>query len=395
LLALTLHACITAFICWRARIFFWSLEHRTWETIVGFQFLNSSLAFYLLGDFDYELLSCVRYKFTYLFIALIWYIYLFVFYFILTTLYYTTLATVDQSLIYTNLMQDILKYFIMRRTSENYKAFLKKQWYIQNFPGNTWRKKKFNFFLKFTSIILIIIHVFLWLFLFYLCYFFIHYWLTSFFLILERNWLYYLLSYLKILFIYNFYISMFFDRTSVVWIWLFIAPAQTTEEVSLLIFSDYTEEDIIQAEMDEDHVFATDAVIFPRLAYSQMNQRYWRSKFVRKSYYSLALFNNRDKEIWRYIMPKQWHSWRKKEYGCLIKNNHFYTYKIFLRSLYQLFTYDTWYIAIACSIYFFKKLPDLREWMWTNSMSIDRFYISSNRNFRKKNTKIFKKYKFK
>jgi len=52
-------------------------------------------------------------------------------------LYYTTLATVDQSLIYTNLMQDILKYFIMRRTSENYKAFLKKQWYIQNFPGNT------------------------------------------------------------------------------------------------------------------------------------------------------------------------------------------------------------------------------------------------------------------
>lgn len=396
MLALTFHACITAYIVWRGRILFWQYDHCSWETVAGLQFVNSCLAYYLLGDYDAELLSVVKYKHFYLAVILLWYAYVGLLYFMLTTFYYVTLASVDEGYLYTNLFPEILKYFIMRRTSENYKEFLKKQWYIQNFPGNTWRKKKFNFFLKFTSIILILIHISFWLLLMYSCYFFVHHWLTALILILERNWLYYLICYLKILFVYNFYISLFFDRTSIVWIWLFITPYQTTEEVNKLIFSDYTENDIIQYELDDVHMLVTDPTFMMRMFYAQRFRKYWTSKQGRKANFSLVIFNKRNREVWRHIIPKQWHNWRKKEYGCLITNNYFYRYKIFIRSFYYFFSWDTVYLKVMCNLYFWKKYKDSKQWTWTNAFTITRFKESGLlRPVKNKNRKTLKQYKFK
>lgn len=206
----------------------------------------------------------------------------------------------------------------------------------------------------------------------------------------ERNWLYYLLFYLKILFIYNFYISLFFNNTTLWWIWLIIIPFETAEEVGLTILSDHGEGLIIETYDNREMLYFDDPTSQAKRYVLTADRTL--TKMLKKSDYSMILFNRRDREYIRYFVPNQWNHWRINDYGCFSKNNYFFKYKLFLRRYFGYYNYTVY-------LNFLLRIDQPRMW-WIMVHAFTTLYTCNYRVFKrwnpeKKNKKVIKKYKFK
>lgn len=351
--------------------------------------------FYWIGDWEPELFFLPKFWYIYIFFFFLYFI-LFLQYFIMYYYaYFSEGFMPDTTYRYLDSLQDIWKNFFINILKHYQNDFLKQQWYLKQLNTNKWYKLRFQIFIKLTSIICIIIYLAIYLFIIYLCYYLVHKWTSAIFIEFERNFFYILLNLLNLWFIYNFYISLFFNSTSIYWIFLIVYVGDTLQKVEYPLLSIYAIEEIIDIYAGgAEIVMFFDAVTVTALEFSSGKIKPLYFKNPKKK---LILFNKKKYEFEeKHIIPKPWHNWSDICLSCYIPNNYYYIFAL------NWFRIPQRYLGIDSMIlsryYTFKKSLLIKKWIsWKYIYPYaDTFCIFEYPAYKDlKKTKKIKKYKLK
>ncbi len=322
-----------------------------------YQFL---IVFYWTGDYNKSLYTLPKYYKFYIIFVIIFVLHFYMHGAIFHRYLYGRNLMVSTGVWCLNILQNYFQTFFVNQVKSDFKDYLDEEWYNYQLNYKKYYKSKFILFMRFISIILVILHIYIFFKILYLIYYLPHKWLITYVLTFEKKKIFFLIKILKYLFLYNLITSIVFNKLTGSWFFLFYSY-QTNEDYIYPLTQKFDIWEIMGIYGGHHHFDYVEEVAFIKFTLSgNFGRRHLNRKEIR------TLFTKESLENFRYRLPKKWNSYKMSELDSLITHNYYFKYWLWLQGFYH-FTIGLYKEAHTLIIIFnSKNIFTRRTWLYYN-----------------------------